>query len=106
MVTCSLLLKNFWTQKELGINSYLTKVHDCNQQSETILNNFLTGTLGNLSMEREWDYTILDKQPILSSETINVAAESFGSPFIYFTLCVHSSRGPSGSIIFCRMIRF
>ncbi|WP_144554185.1 hypothetical protein [Bacillus sp. X1(2014)] len=49
MVTCSLFLKNFWTQKELGITSYLTKVYDYNHQSETILNNFLNGTLGNLA---------------------------------------------------------
>ncbi|MEH7081519.1 hypothetical protein V7139_02085 [Neobacillus drentensis] len=69
MVTCSLLLKNFWTQKELGITSYLTKVHDYYQQSETILINFLTGTLGNLAQSKAEQENLLVKVKNLKTPT-------------------------------------
>jgi len=69
IVTCSLLLKYFWTQKELGITSYLAKVNDYNQQSETILNNFLTDTLGNLAQSKAKQENLLVKVKNLKTPT-------------------------------------
>ncbi|MEH7307264.1 hypothetical protein [Neobacillus drentensis] len=69
MVTCFLLLKEYWTQKELGLTSYIMKAHDYNQQSETILNNFLAGNLANIVESRGKQENILIKVTNLPTST-------------------------------------
>ncbi|MBV7505696.1 hypothetical protein KW850_10570 [Bacillus sp. sid0103] len=69
MVTGFLLLKEYWTQKELGVTSYIMKAHDYNQQSETILNNFLAGNLANIVESRGKQENILIKVTKLPTST-------------------------------------
>ena len=69
MLTCSLLLKGYWTDKELGVPSYLTKVHDYNKQSETLLNDFLTGKMENLDDSRAKQEDFLAKVTNLKTST-------------------------------------
>ncbi|WP_026567703.1 hypothetical protein [Bacillus sp. UNC41MFS5] len=67
MVTCTLLLKVYWTQKEISVTSYLTNVHDYNKLSERILTDFLTRNSGNIEQSKAQQEDLLIKVTNLKS---------------------------------------
>jgi len=60
-IACSLILKDNWMQKQSGTAPYLTKAHDYNEKSDTILNDVLTGTSGSNDQSRAKQEELLTK---------------------------------------------
>jgi hypothetical protein len=70
IAACSLLLQGYWTQKQSqGIISYLTKVDNYNEQSEKIVNDYLTGDIGNLEKGIAMQADLLSKVSDLETST-------------------------------------
>ncbi|MEH7075116.1 hypothetical protein [Neobacillus drentensis] len=61
VISWSLFLKDLWIPKQSGTVSYLTKVLDYNEQSETVLNDVLTGKSGSIGQSRAKQKNLLTK---------------------------------------------
>ena len=67
IMTCILLFKVDWNQNEISVTSYLTNIHDYNEQSEQILTDFLTGNSENLGKSKVQQEKLLIKVTNLKS---------------------------------------